>query len=129
MALTPSPQMPMKSSAPSTSPDNGAPAEFRSPVERVRRSAWATMRDDYCRHGSRLTNGAFIALCVYRFGRWSIARRHWLPRRLASKCYGFVNFFVANFTKIWIPPQVSIGADLHIVNNEGSLSIHPSAVI
>jgi serine O-acetyltransferase len=45
------------------------------------------------------------------------------------KIYGFINLFVANLTKIWIPPQVTIGADFHIIHAEGSLSIHPDAVI
>ncbi|EZP83859.1 Serine acetyltransferase [Novosphingobium resinovorum] len=98
--------------------------------ERARRpSAWQTMREDYRRHGSSVTNGAFISLCVYRFGRWGLQRRSALGRKLASKVYGFMNLFVANITKIWIPPQVTIGDAFHIVNNEGSLSIHPEAVI
>ncbi|MGG2002247.1 serine O-acetyltransferase [Novosphingobium resinovorum] len=98
--------------------------------QRVQRpSAWRTMRDDYRRHGSSVTNGAFISLCVYRFGRWALQRRNRLARTLASKAYGFVNLFVANITKIWIPPQVTIGDAFHIINNEGSLSIHPDAVI
>jgi len=98
--------------------------------QRVQRpSAWRTMRDDYRRHGSSVTNGAFISLCVYRFGRWALQRRSRLARTLASKAYGFVNLFVANITKIWIPPQVTIGDAFHIINNEGSLSIHPDAVI
>ncbi len=98
--------------------------------QRVQRpSAWRTMRDDYRRHGSSVTNGAFISLCVYRFGRWALQRRNRLARTLAAKAYGFVNLFVANITKIWIPPQVTIGDAFHIINNEGSLSIHPDAVI
>lgn len=92
-------------------------------------STWATMRDDYRRHGSSLTSGAFVSLCVYRFGRWALHRRNKVVRTLASKLYGFANLFVANITKIWIPPQVTIGDAFHIVNNEGSLSIHPDAVI
>ncbi|AHE55026.1 serine O-acetyltransferase [Sphingomonas sanxanigenens] len=87
------------------------------------------MRDDYRRHGSSITNGAFVSLCVYRFGHWGIRRRNPLARALARKAYGFANLFVANVTKIWIPPKVTIGKDFHIVNNEGSLSIHPDTVI
>lgn len=118
----------MKASAstPTTSSERSISPERRAPR---RTSGWATLRADYRRHGARLTNGAFISLCLYRFGHWGIGLRNPPARALVSKLYGVANFFVANLTKIWIPPQVRIGADLHIVNNEGSLSIHPDAVI
>ena len=92
-------------------------------------AAWAVARADYRRHSAANAHGAFISLCVYRFGRWAIHRRNPVVRALASKLYGFANLFVANLTKIWIPPQVTIGCDFHIVNNEGSLSIHPDTII
>jgi len=88
-----------------------------------------TLRADYRRHGSQWLNPAFISLAVYRYGRWAIGRRNRLLRWFASKVYGFANFFVANITKVWIPPQVTLGADFHIIHAEGSLSIHPEAVI
>lgn len=88
-----------------------------------------TLRGDYNRHGNTVLNAAFISLCVYRFGRWAIHRRRPFARWFACKSYGFVNLFVANLTKIWIPPQVTIGEDFHIIHAEGSLSIHPSVVI
>ncbi len=93
------------------------------------RHGWGVLSADYHRHGSRLLNGAFVSLALYRYGRWALARRHVVSRRLASKLYGFCYLFVANLTKIWLPPQAKIGADLHIVNNEGSLSVHPETVI
>lgn len=89
----------------------------------------ATVAADYRRHGARVLHGAFIALCLYRFGRWGTGLRSKLARGLVSRLYGFANLFVANVTKIWIPPAVTIGRELHIVNNEGSLSIHPDTVI
>lgn len=92
-------------------------------------SAWQTVRSDYRRHGASVTNGAFLSLCVYRLGHWGLHLRSAPARVLVSKLYGFLNLFVANVTKIWIPPQVTIGRDLHIVNNEGSLSMHPDVVI
>jgi serine O-acetyltransferase len=88
-----------------------------------------TIAADYARHESRLSNPAFIALLTYRLGRWAIHRRNPLLRWAASKSYGFINLFVANITKIWLPPRVKIGKDFHIVHGEGSLSIHPDAVI
>lgn len=91
--------------------------------------AFSHLLADYARHGQSWVNPAFLALCMYRYGRWGLLRRHPLSRRLASKTYGLANFFVANFTRIWIPPQVTIGEDFHIVHAEGSLSIHPDAII
>src|SRR5690606_35233730 len=115
-------QMPMNSSAPLISPDEQAPKPVRptaEPSEQApirmprsilsvhrRRGRWAVVKADYHRHGSRLTDGGFVSLCVYRFGHWAIARRNPVGRKLASKAYGVANFFVANLTRIWIPPQV-----------------------
>jgi len=90
---------------------------------------FGVVRGDYARHGRSLANPAFLALCTYRYGRWAIERRNPIARYLASKSYGFVNFFIANWTKVWIPPQVIIGDDFHIIHAEGSLSIHPDVVI
>lgn len=86
-------------------------------------------RGDYERHGRSLTNPAMVALCTYRLGRWAIERRNPVGRRIAQKLYGLVNLFVANITKVWIPPQVTVGEGFHIVHAEGSLSIHPDVVI
>lgn len=88
-----------------------------------------TLRSDYRRHGSTILNPAFIALCVYRYGRWTLGVKPYFLRRIVSKTYGLVHFFVANWTKVWIPPQVTIGKDFNIIHAEGSLSIHPGVVI
>jgi serine O-acetyltransferase len=90
---------------------------------------WRLVREDYERHGRMLTNPAFVALFVYRFGCWARARRGAGARWIAGKLYGAMNVVVANITKVWIPPQVRLGADFHIIHAEGSLSIHPEAVI
>lgn len=116
-----------KSNEPSTSPDVALAAEAQALPAPP--SMWATIRGDYRRHGSEVTSGAFISLCIYRFGHWGLQRRNRLARGLVMKIYGFMNLFVANFTKIWIPPHVTIGRDFHIVHHEGSLSIHPDVVI
>jgi len=52
-----------------------------------------------------------------------------LPLRTLCKVYGLVHLFVANITKVWIAPQTRIGSDFHIIHADGSLSIHPEAVI
>lgn len=90
---------------------------------------FSTINADYTRHGSSFTNMGFLSLCIYRFGRWGMRRSNPLGRYAMQKCYGVMNVFVANISKIWIPPQVQIGADFHIIHAEGSLSIHPDTVI
>jgi serine O-acetyltransferase len=90
---------------------------------------FSLVRGDYERHGRSALNPAFISLCIYRYGQWGQGLPSPLARRVVSKIYGLLNFVVANVTKIWIPPQVQIGKDFHIIHAEGSLSIHPEAVI
>lgn len=92
-------------------------------------SLFELIRGDYIRHGRSLTEAAFVSLAIYRWGHWSITVRNPLGRWLASKIYGFLKIFILNVTKIWIPPQVRLGDDFHIIHAEGSLSIHPQAVI
>ena len=87
------------------------------------------IRQDYARHGRSVLSAAFLSLFIYRFGRWAIERKNPIARRLGQKLYGAMNVVVANITKIWIPPQVTLGADFHIIHAEGSLSIHPDVVI
>ncbi|WJS85725.1 serine acetyltransferase [Paracoccus sp. TOH] len=87
------------------------------------------LREDYRRHGSSLTDPAFVSLAIYRYGHWAIGLQNPALRWLASKPYALMKLFILNVTKVWIPPQVSIGADFHIIHAEGSLSIHPDVVI
>lgn len=101
----------------------------RESLPAAKQSAWAVLRRDYRRHGGSLLSGAFLSLCLYRYGRWGQSLRHPLARIAVSRTYGFANVFLANVTKIWIPPAATLGADFHIVNNEGSLSIHPDSII
>jgi serine O-acetyltransferase len=122
--------MATRSNEPSISPD-GTSEKATQAVRPARdetrfSSLCAAIRADYRRHGS---NAAFVSLCLYRSGRWGRHRHTAFGRKLVSRLYGFANIFVANITKIWIPPQVTIGRDFHIVHCEGSLSIHPDTVI
>ena len=87
------------------------------------------IREDYIRHGRSLTEAAFVSLAIYRYGHWAVAIRNPGLRWFATKLYGFFRIFVLNVTKIWIPPQVRLGRDFHIIHAEGSLSIHPDVVI
>lgn len=126
--MKPSAQTLERSSERSILPEMAVSPAATLPAQAERKSAWEIIRGDYHRHGSSV-GAAFVSLCLYRFGRWSIGLRNPVGRALASKTYGFLNMFVANVTKIWIPPQVTLGSDFHIIHTEGSLSIHPDAII
>jgi serine O-acetyltransferase len=88
-----------------------------------------TLRDDYVRHGRSLTEPAFVSLAVYRYGRWALGLKNPGARWLAGKLYALMKTLILNVTKVWIPPQVRLGRDFHIIHAEGSLSIHPDVVI
>lgn len=87
------------------------------------------LREDYRRHGSSLTEPAFVSLAIYRYGRWAYQRKNPVARKIANLGYGLMKTLILNVTKVWIPPQTKIGKDFHIIHAEGSLSIHPDAVI
>lgn len=87
------------------------------------------LRGDYNRHGRSMLDPAFVSLAIYRYGRWAIGIRNPVLRWFANKIYGVFKLFILNVTKVWIPPQTVIGEDFHIIHAEGSLSIHPDAVI
>lgn len=91
--------------------------------------SFKTIRGDYVRHGRVVLSQAFISLLVYRYGRWVLGLKNPVIRFVLSKIYGILNLFVAGLTKIWLPPQVTIGEGFHIVHSEGSLSIHPDVII
>jgi serine O-acetyltransferase len=93
------------------------------------RVTFEEIRGDYVRHGRKLTEPAFVSLLCYRYGRWALQRRTAAGRWIANLGYGFCRVFILNITKIWIPPETTIGRDFHIIHAEGSLSIHPDAVI
>jgi serine O-acetyltransferase len=87
------------------------------------------LHGDYERHGRSLVEPAFVSLVIYRYGRWAIHRKNPVARRIANLFYAVLKTFILNVTKVWIPPQVQIGKDFHIIHAEGSLSIHPDAII
>lgn len=90
---------------------------------------FSDLKGDYERHGRLILDAAFISLQIYRYGRWAMHRKNPVARWIANKVYGLLKVFVLNVTKIWIPPQVVLGKDFHIIHAEGSLSIHSDAVI
>ncbi|MTH79815.1 serine O-acetyltransferase [Paracoccus aestuariivivens] len=87
------------------------------------------IRGDYIRHGSSITEPAFVSLAVYRWGNWAIGLKNPVGRWFANKLYGLCKIFILNVTKVWIPPQVQLGKDFHIIHAEGSLSLHPEVII
>lgn len=87
------------------------------------------VRQDFRRHGGTVLNAAFLALLVYRIGRWASQRRYRPSRYVAQKIYGVLNKIIGPLTRIWIPPQTTLGEGFHIIHAEGSLSIHPDTVI
>ncbi|MCV2869491.1 serine acetyltransferase [Defluviimonas sp. WL0002] len=86
-----------------------------------------TLRADYRRHKGE--GAAFVALTTYRFGRWALNLRNPVLRWFLLKVYGLTNMFVANVTKIWLPPQTTIGKDFHIIHGSGFLAVHPDVII
>lgn len=108
---------------------NAVVEEVGAAHRKFRGSLLQLLRDDYHRHGKSLTEASFVSLAVYRYGRWALARRHPAGRWMANKVYGLLKLFILNVTKVWIPPQVRIGEDFHIIHAEGSLSIHPDTII
>jgi len=89
--------------------------------------ALRTLRDDHARH--RGEGASFVALTVYRFGRWALDRRSPLSRFVFSRLYRVLNVFVKNIIKIDIPASVVIGEDLHIIHGYAYITIHPDVVI
>ena len=87
------------------------------------------LRADYIRHGRSFTDAAFVSLMIYRYGRWAFYRPNPVARWIANKGYFLLKLFILNVTKIWIPPQVIVGRDFHIIHGEGTLSIHPDVRI
>lgn len=90
---------------------------------------FSLIKNDYERHGRSVLDAAFISLQIYRYGHWAIQLKNPLARWIANKVYGLLKIFVLNVTKVWIPPQVTLGEGFHIIHAEGSLSIHPDVVI
>ncbi|MBC8064196.1 MAG: serine acetyltransferase [Chlorobia bacterium] len=92
-------------------------------------SLFTLITEDYRRHGRSLTEPAFVSLVIYRYGRWAWQRKNPVARWFGTKLYGVMKVLILNITKVWIPPQTTIGADFHIIHAEGYLSIHPDSII
>jgi serine O-acetyltransferase len=85
------------------------------------------IRSDYVRHGSNLTNLAFWAMCVYRYGRWCLGFRG-IHGWLTSKVYGLMFLWIRVTTGIELNREVRVGKGFHLVHS-GNTKIHPGVVI
>lgn len=92
-------------------------------------SMFLLIKGDYDRHGRSFFDAGFISLAIYRYGRWAYHLKNPVARWFANKIYGFFKIFILNVTKVWIPPQVTLGKDFHIIHAESCVSIHPDVVI
>lgn len=86
------------------------------------------VRADYRRHGSSLLNPTFWAIAVYRFGRWSLARRTRAARWITSKIYGLLFLGVELATGIKLNREAIVGEEFHLVHC-GNIKVHPGVVI
>jgi serine O-acetyltransferase len=86
------------------------------------------LRGDYVRHGRSLRNRAVWALAVYRFGRWSLARRTAPARWLSGKLYGVAAVLSEILTGVTLDRTVRVGEGLHILH-AATIFIHPDVVI
>ncbi|MEB2344564.1 MAG: serine acetyltransferase [Deltaproteobacteria bacterium] len=86
------------------------------------------VRADYHRHGRSLLNPALWAMVVYRFGRWSLARRTRAARWVTSKVYGLLFLGVELATGITLNREAIVGEGFHLVHS-GNIKVHPGVVI
>jgi len=87
---------------------------------------WQEIRSDLRQHG--LGSGGFWAMAVYRYGRWSLARKSPSARWCTSKLYGACHPLVRVFAGVDIDRETVIGEQFHIVH-AGHISIHPQTVL
>jgi serine O-acetyltransferase len=83
------------------------------------------IRGDLRRHG---LGGGFFALCLYRYGRWSLTLPFAPARWATSKIYGMCRPVVQHLTGVDLDRTTKVGEALHIVHG-GMISIHPDVVI
>ncbi len=87
-----------------------------------------TLRSDYKRHGCRILNPPYWAICNYRYGNWASKIRFSPFRWLASKVYGLNQFIILITSNIQLHRETRIGKDLHLIHS-GNILIAPHAVI
>ena len=86
------------------------------------------IRGDHRRHGGDWRNRAVWALAVYRFGRWAMARRSPLVRRLLGGVYGVLNVVSEIVTGVMMERTVEVGKGFMILH-AATIFIHPRVVI
>ena len=86
------------------------------------------IRRDFRLHDSSLLNRAWWAMIVYRYGRWSLARRWGVTRWLSGAIYIFAKLFSDILTNCNISRHAVIGEDFRIIKC-GPLYIDAGVVI
>lgn len=92
-------------------------------------SVWATILDDWRRHGRSVTDAGFVSLAIYRYGHWAVSLSSPVLRWLATKPYWVMQLLILSITKVNIPPGTQIGKEFHIIHAEGPIALHPDVVI
>jgi len=67
-------------------------------------------------------------MATYRFGRWSLARKTWIGRKITSGIYTFLALFVEMTTGNTIDRTLVLGTGFHLIHS-GNVRIHPGCVI
>ena len=85
------------------------------------------IREAYRLHGSSLSNAAFWAIAVYRFGVWC-EKQTGLWRSLLILIYNRISSLTGLITGVHLDRRTRIGAGFHIIH-AGAIRIHPDVVI
>jgi serine O-acetyltransferase len=83
---------------------------------------FANIRADFRAHGRRIGAQGFWALVVYRFGRWRMARRSRIARRLLRPIYATLEKLVQVIAGIELPCEVDLGKDF-VIDHFGGIVI------
>lgn len=86
------------------------------------------LRTDYKRHGSKILNLSFWALCNYRFGKMALDLKFAPFQWLISKVYVITSFIILITSGVELHRETTIGSDFHIMHGRNIL-IHPESVI
>jgi serine O-acetyltransferase len=86
------------------------------------------VREDFSLHGSSLSNPAFWAVAVYRFGRWAQKLPPGVGKTASSKVYGALFFGVGIASGIVLNREAEIGRNFQL-GQSGNTKVHPRAVI
>ncbi len=93
-----------------------------------RLTLFTALREDWARHGHRLSEPALWALATYRYGRWAHEDCPRSLARVASRVYGGLRVLTEVATGVSLPWEIAIGEHLHLIHGS-NIRIHPDCVI